>query len=318
MVLVEHKVHLKVSQRQILTPGLVKMVSVLALNKLELRDMITAEMVENPVLEELEDSVPLLDDVNRREEERECPVATEEAPVPAEEKKDPFEEIDFGSFFQEYLDPGYRSPGEMEEVERTSFENFLSKPSTLTDHLMWQLGAIPMRSEVHDAAELVIGNLNEDGYLIASDDELMGVEPPAPPEVDATIAENLVKEAAALGLAPDVEDAEAELEEIEPEDIHALGLSPDWAPRDTASLHLNLGSAAAVAPAPDPVVPPPPPVAEKPVRAPQPQFKPTFVLADLHEAIEIVRQLDPPGVACRDLRECLLYQLRHHQQKSVV
>jgi len=95
---------------------------------------------------------------------------------------------------------------------------------------MWQLGAIPMRSEVHDAAELVIGNLNEDGYLIASDDELMGVEPPAPPEVDATIAENLVKEAAALGLAPDVEDAEAELEEIEPEDIHALGLSPDWAP----------------------------------------------------------------------------------------
>jgi len=110
------KLHLKVSQRQILTPGLVQMVSVLALNKLELRDMITAEMVENPVLEELEDSVPLLDDVNRREEERERPVATEEAPVPAEEKKDPFEEIDFGSFFQEYLDPGYRSPGEMEEV----------------------------------------------------------------------------------------------------------------------------------------------------------------------------------------------------------
>jgi DNA-directed RNA polymerase specialized sigma54-like protein len=44
------------------------MVSVLALNKLELRDMITAEMVENPVLEELEDSVPLIDDVDRREE----------------------------------------------------------------------------------------------------------------------------------------------------------------------------------------------------------------------------------------------------------
>jgi len=60
MVLLQPKLHLKVSQRQILTPGLVQMVSVLALNKLELRDMITAEMVENPVLEELEDSVPLM------------------------------------------------------------------------------------------------------------------------------------------------------------------------------------------------------------------------------------------------------------------
>ena len=81
MVLLQHKLSLKVSQRQILTPGLVQMVSVLALNKLELRDMITAEMVENPVLEELEESVPLIDDVNRREEERDR-APTEESPTP--------------------------------------------------------------------------------------------------------------------------------------------------------------------------------------------------------------------------------------------
>src|SRR5436305_5991429 len=167
MVLLTPKLHLNVSQRQILTPGLVQMVSVLALNKLELRDMITAEMVENPVLEELEDSVPLLDDVGRREEDRErAAAAAEEKPITAEEKKDPFEEIDFGSFFQEYLDPGYRSSGDMEEIERPSFENFLSKPSNLSDHLKWQLGALPVRPEVREAAELVIGNLNEDGYLI--------------------------------------------------------------------------------------------------------------------------------------------------------
>src|SRR4029077_18983076 len=108
MVMLQHRLSLKVSQRQILTPGLVQMVSVLALNKLELRDMITAEMVENPVLEELEDAVPLLDDVDRKEENRDHP-AVEESAVVAEEKKDPFEEIDFGSFFQDYLDPGYRS-----------------------------------------------------------------------------------------------------------------------------------------------------------------------------------------------------------------
>src|ERR1700751_1405030 len=102
MVLLQPKLHLRVSQRQLLPPGLVQMVSVLALNKLELRDMITAEMVENPVLEELEDSVPLIDDVGRREEEREratSATAVEEPPVPAEEKKDHFDEIDFGSFF---------------------------------------------------------------------------------------------------------------------------------------------------------------------------------------------------------------------------
>ena len=167
MVLLQPKLHLKVSQRQILTPGLVQMVSVLALNKLELKDMINSEMVENPVLEELEDAVPLLDDVGRQEEERDriaAAATSEENPVtPTEEKKDPFEEIDFGSFFQEYLDPGFRSPGDMEEIERPSFENFLSKPSNLTDHLTWQLGALPVRPEVRQAAELVIGNLNEDG-----------------------------------------------------------------------------------------------------------------------------------------------------------
>ena len=208
MVLLQPKLHLRLSQRQILTPGLVQMVSVLALNKLELRDMITAEMVENPVLEELEDSVPLLDDAARQEEDRER-LAPEANTVTAEEKKDPFEEIDFGSFFQEYLDPGYRSRSEMEEIERPSFENFLSKPTTLSDHLAWQLGALSVAPEVREAAEVIIGNLSEDGYLIASDEELLGIAPPAPPEVDATIAENVVKEAAALGLATDLEEPES-------------------------------------------------------------------------------------------------------------
>src|SRR4029077_9800192 len=255
MVLLQPKLHLRLSQRQILTPGLVQMVSVLALNKLELRDMITAEMVENPVLEELEDTVPLLDDAARREEDRER-VAPEENTVTAAEKKDPFEEIDFGSFFQEYLDPGYRSRGEMEEIERPSFENFLSKPTTLTDHLTWQLGALSVTPEVREAAEIIIGNLSEDGYLIASDEELLGTAPPAPPEVDATVAANVVKEAAALGLATDETD-EANDEDITTED--KPGASPDdhgaeqsiWPSAEVAESGAYLGpagTAAAVAP----------------------------------------------------------------------
>src|SRR5689334_22164330 len=180
MVLLQNKLNLRVSQKQILTPGLVQMVSVLALNKLELREMINTEMVENPVLEELDSSVPLLDEVAGREEAQDRQDAQdikdkETTPEPEPDKKDPFDEIDFGSFFKDYLDPGYRNSADLEEIDRPSFENFLSKPGTLTDHLIWQLGSVSVRPAVYAAAELVIGNLNEEGYLTASDDELMGV-----------------------------------------------------------------------------------------------------------------------------------------------
>jgi RNA polymerase sigma-54 factor len=252
MVSLQPRLNLKVAQRQILTPGLVQMVSVLALNKLELRDMIQAEMVENPVLEELDESIPVLDEVARREEER--ALKTEDAEV-AKEKNDAFEEIDFGSFFRDYLDPGYRSP-ETESVERPSFENFLSRPRTLTDHLIWQLGAMVVSPEVRDAAELVIGNLDEDGYLTASEDELLaamlavpdacGPAPSAPPE------------ALAQAEIPDAPMASAEA-------------------GSEASLRLMSAR------------------------------------ANLKEAVEIVRQLDPAGVGARDMRECLLAQIKYHQ-----
>src|ERR1035437_1314485 len=144
MVLLQPRLNLKVSQKQILTPGLVQMVSVLALNKMELKEMINEEMIENPVLEELDENVPLIDDISAKEEQRDrdSAAATSEEASATPEAKDPFEEIDFGSFFQEYLDPGYRSASEIEDVERPSFDNFLSKPTTLTDHLMWQLGSM--------------------------------------------------------------------------------------------------------------------------------------------------------------------------------
>jgi RNA polymerase sigma-54 factor len=326
MVLLQHKLSVKLSQRQILTPGLVQMVSVLALNKLELKDMINAEMVENPVLEELEDSVPLLDEVGKKEEDRDRAAAatTEENPITAVEKKDPFEEIDFGSFFQDYLDPGYRTHSEMEDIERPSFENFLSKPTNLTDHLAWQLGALSLRHEVREAADLIIGNLNEDGYLIASDEELLGVAPPSAPEVDAETAKKIVNEAQALGLAEIA--AETGAEHDDPPSVE--GIADDSAavemtaavaknaelaytdtppvdapvePRTDASFSSRSDSAAAVAPA------------HEPASGVASTYKPNFTAGDLQEALEVVRQLDPPGVGCRDLRSCLLCQLVYHQ-----
>ena len=172
MALLQPRLSLKVSQRQILTPGLMQMVSVLALNKLELKEMIQSEIAENPILEELEENVPLLDDVAGREEALDRPVEAQQADA-EREKTDPFDEIDFGSYFQDYLDPGFRTPNSYEVTEKPSIENFLSQPSTLTDHLFWQLGSLSLAPVIRDAAEYIIGNLNEDGYLTATDEELL-------------------------------------------------------------------------------------------------------------------------------------------------
>jgi RNA polymerase sigma-54 factor len=171
-VLLQPKLNLKVSQRQVLTPGLVQMVSVLALNKLELKEMINTEMVENPVLEELEESAVTLDERAGIEGDRERS-AEDKAAETERVEKDPFDEIDFGSYFQDYLDPGFRTASNFEEYDKPSFENFLSQPSTLSDHLAWQLGSLTLSPEVRAATELVVGNLNEDGYLTATDDELI-------------------------------------------------------------------------------------------------------------------------------------------------
>ena len=172
MALLQPKLNLRVSQRQVLTPGLMQMVSVLALNKLELKEMIDAELVENPVLEEINESVPMLDQVASREET--LGLSAERAAEEITKPADPFDEVDFGSYFQEYLDPGYKTQPEYEDSEKPSFENFLSSPTTLTDHLAWQLGSLSLDDELMTAAEFVVGNLDENGYLATGEEELAG------------------------------------------------------------------------------------------------------------------------------------------------
>ncbi len=296
MALLQPRLNLKVSQKQILTPGLVQMVSVLALNKLELADMINAELTENPVLEELEDNVPLLDEVSAREEqkERDSSASQLEQPAATAEEKDPFEEIDFGSFFSEYLDPGLRTPMEMEDTEKPSFENFLSKPSTLTDHLMWQLGSLHVAEDVYRAAELVIGNLNEEGYLIATDDELLGLSveaaagPQTPPESSETISQPAVMPVmthVVAGVQPEADGAGVAVAEDE--------VSPEAQTQDVEP------------PVARPSLVPP---RTTPARVP-------FSRDALREATDLVKQMDPIGVGARDLRECLLAQL--HDLKRV-
>ncbi len=296
MVLLQNKLNLRVSQKQILTPGLVQMVSVLALNKLELREMINTEMVENPVLEELDSSVPLLDEVAGKEEAREREAAQDlqdvkQEPSPEADKKDPFDEIDFGSFFRDYLDPGYRSSADMEEIDRPSFDNFLSKPGTLTDHLMWQLGSVNVSRAVRVAAELVIGNLSEEGYLSASEDELLGVA-----QAQAETVVQTPEAAAPDDLAGDalVESSADDLEiESSPAAVNNAALNNDDSKMKLVVSHEPTPQAAA---------------GERNNRmVPVIQFS----REHLREATLLLRQFDPIGCASRSLRECLMAQVEY-------
>jgi len=314
----KHNLSLRVSQRQILTPGLVQMVSVLALNKLELKDMINAEIVENPVLEELDESMPLLDQATGREDERAAAAATTEA-VP--EKKDPFDEIDFGSYFQDYLDPGYKSRAEMEEIERPSFEAFLSKAPNLTDHLMWQIGSLSLTQAVREAAETVIGNLNEDGYLLASEEELLGLteaafeilpeekakrassKPPRPDQMNPEFAseDNFSSASLEEAIIPEIAAGSADFRYFDSPAVSADAIFPGVL---VPALDMHGSSAAAPATAPEQPKP----------AVPRPVYRVNFNREELNEGIAAVQQLDPPGVGARDLRECLLAQIHYLQQ----
>src|SRR5262249_18999755 len=155
MAFLEHKLNLKVQQKQVLTPGLVQMVSLLTLNKLELTEMIQQELVQNPVLEEGTEIVENTEETAEIEVSKETPdqpiaqaeiddsdaqyaqvsereVTVEETvdTVPAEPEAadDPYGEFDFQSF-DNYLNDGASRPRETEVFEKPSFENFLAKPA---------------------------------------------------------------------------------------------------------------------------------------------------------------------------------------------
>jgi RNA polymerase sigma-54 factor len=176
------------------------MVSVLALNRLELKEMINQEIMANPVLEELEET-----GVQAENYTDEAFLKKETEKVPEGEGSNPFDEFDFGSFFTQYLDTGAErvARSEHEEIERPSFDKFLSSPSSLADHLNWQLSMAICSETVRKVAESIIGNLDENGWLTAT-----------------------LEEIAASGnySAEDVEEALAMVQEFDPPGIGARDL----------------------------------------------------------------------------------------------
>ena len=91
-------------------------------------------------------------------------------------QRDAFEEIDFGREFQDYLDPGYKTQEIEYKEDAPTFEQFLTRPPSLAEHLEWQLHMTTVDEDVRDAAICVIGNLNADGRLNATNEEIATVE----------------------------------------------------------------------------------------------------------------------------------------------
>jgi RNA polymerase sigma-54 factor len=95
--------------------------------------------------------------------------------------RDAFEEIDFGREFQDYLDPGYKTQEYEYKEDAPTFEQFLTRAQSLSEHLEWQLHMDPISTEVQEAAVCVIGNLDADGRLTATNEEI-GLMGPWPEE----------------------------------------------------------------------------------------------------------------------------------------
>src|SRR5215208_5101978 len=212
----EQKLSLKLAQKLVMTPSLQQAIKLLQMTRMELDTLLTQELVENPVLEE---SAEAPEEEEAREEERQPEV---EAPANGEEidHTESMENIDLDAYFGDYWEgSGYSSM--MEEREEPPIENSLTRNPDLYDHLLWQLHmADDVTPRQREIAELIIGNLDPDGFLVAT-----------------------------------------------PEEIRSMGDQDD---SDPAGEGRN------------------------------------YTLEEVLDALRLVRQLDPPGIACADLQESLL------------
>ncbi|MCY4509770.1 MAG: RNA polymerase factor sigma-54 [Acidobacteria bacterium] len=164
----QQRLQTRLSQKLVLTPSLQQAIKLLPMSTLELVDLLTQEVVENPLLEEV------------RAEDLEPPDAANPAeaakPDAAADKdqQESWDDADYEYFFGDYLDDGYRPHTPREIRELPPIENTLSTAGALADHLMWQLSLQPGDDEplLRDIGSAIIGNLDDDGYLVASVGEI--------------------------------------------------------------------------------------------------------------------------------------------------
>jgi RNA polymerase sigma-54 factor len=167
----EQKLNMRLATKLVMTPSLQQAIKLLQMSKLELVEEITQELTANPVLEESQEP---------REGEAPEPEVRTDEPAPAAETPqdgvgDSFQEIDYQSYFQDYLDAGYQPRPPTEEMEAPPLENTLTKPQNLSEHLLWQLAMNLSEGRDQEIGRAIIGNLDAAGYLKATLEEIQSM-----------------------------------------------------------------------------------------------------------------------------------------------
>ena len=176
----EIKQSLRLSQQLVMTPQLQQAIKLLQLNRMELQEVVTQEMMENPILEEMTET-PEGENTPSPEMEAEGQADPEgeqlrdeqafDKPKAQEEQLSTQAKDDFNweSYVEEFNSNSSSAPS-MREIndELPSFENVLTKTTSLEDHLTWQLSMVALTDDEKKLGELIIGNLSDDGYFNAS------------------------------------------------------------------------------------------------------------------------------------------------------
>jgi RNA polymerase sigma-54 factor len=179
----ELRQQLKLTQQLIMTPQLQMAIKLLQLSRLELMDTIRQELEENPALEEIAEGggeEPLGEVA-----EVPPPEASVTKEVTIEDKI--HDEIDWSSFLDDFSTPS-RVTVETEDREAPKYEAFIAGKESLNDHLLWQFLMTKPHREDERIASLLIGNLNKDGYLEVSVEEIAAANAIDPADVARVLA----------------------------------------------------------------------------------------------------------------------------------
>ncbi|MFQ5456002.1 MAG: RNA polymerase factor sigma-54 [Nitrospirota bacterium] len=168
----ETKLNLKLTQKLIMTPQLQQAIRILQLSRLELTQMISQEIVENPVLEE-DNNLETTDDISdspsdMKKKENDSP----ESPLTLKEGKEGELLYKWDEYLEERNDGRDMGHSSGFSEEFPSYEQLITRPTTLISHLLWQLGFSPLSEKEKEIGQLIIGNIDDNGYLRASIEEI--------------------------------------------------------------------------------------------------------------------------------------------------
>ncbi|MGC8723700.1 MAG: RNA polymerase factor sigma-54 [Acidobacteriota bacterium] len=178
----QQKLSLKLQQKMVLTPTLQQAIRLLQLTRLELVQEVSQELQINPVLE---DATTIEEPVSAPpEEEAALRETAEENPMDSYEEK-----IDVESYFQDYLETSLKYRGTQHESpeETPDTERYLSAPESLAEHLEWQVSLSRLSPAEREVAQVIIGNLREDGYLMVSLEDVCAATGATPEEAESVL-----------------------------------------------------------------------------------------------------------------------------------